>query len=157
MPFGATVLDDDVVNFSVYSKDATSCTLVLFHYGDAEPYAEIIIPEECHVGSVYAIMVFDLDWENLEYGYRFDGPMTSGTATASTRRRSCWTRTPSSSRVGRSGIPGSIRSTRCSSFGAASFATTTSGRATDSSTRPSGTSSSTRCMCATISTTRRVA
>ena len=74
MPFGATVLDDDVVNFSVYSKDATSCTLVLFHYGDAEPYAEILIPEDCHVGSVYAIMVFDLDWENVEYGYRFDGP-----------------------------------------------------------------------------------
>jgi len=74
MPFGASVLDDDVVNFSIYSNDATSCTLCLFHLGDEEPYVEVPIPDECRIGCVYSIMVFDLDWENTEYGYRFDGP-----------------------------------------------------------------------------------
>lgn len=74
MPFGANVLDHGTVNFSVYSKDAVSCSLVLFRFGDAEPFVEIPIPEEFRIGSVYSIMVFDLDWENTEYGYRFDGP-----------------------------------------------------------------------------------
>ena len=46
MPFGATVLEHNTVNFSVYSKDATACWLVLFHKGDAEPYVEIPIPKE---------------------------------------------------------------------------------------------------------------
>ena len=72
--FGATVLEDRIVNFAVYSRHATACWLVLFHLGDAEPFAELPIPEEYHIGSTYAIMVFDLDWENTEYGYRFDGP-----------------------------------------------------------------------------------
>ena len=74
MPFGATVLDHDTVNFSIYSKYSTACTLVLFHLGDAEPFVEIPVPDEFRIGSVYSIMVFGLDWENLEYGYRFDGP-----------------------------------------------------------------------------------
>lgn len=74
MPFGATVLEHNTVNFSVYSKDATACWLVLFHKGDAEPYVEIPIPKEFRIGSVYAVMVFDLEWEETEYGYRFDGP-----------------------------------------------------------------------------------
>ena len=43
-PFGATILDDGV-NFSVYSKDATGCTLVLYHHGQPEPLAEIPFPE----------------------------------------------------------------------------------------------------------------
>lgn len=74
MPFGATVLDDDAVNFSIYSKDATGCTLVLFHLHDPEPFVEIPLPEEFHIGSVWSIMVFDLNWERIEYGYRFYGP-----------------------------------------------------------------------------------
>lgn len=74
LPFGATLIDNDVVNFSIYSKYATSCTLVLFKFGESEPYFEITIPDEFKIGSVYSIMVFELDWENTEYGYRFDGP-----------------------------------------------------------------------------------
>ena len=74
MPFGATVLDDDTANFSIYSHDATSCSLVLFNLYELDPFVEIPIPEEFHIGSVWSIMVFGLDWENVEYGYRFDGP-----------------------------------------------------------------------------------
>ena len=35
---------------------------------------EIPFPEEFRIGNVYCMVVFDLDYENLEYGYRMDGP-----------------------------------------------------------------------------------
>ena len=40
------------------------------------------------------MIVFDLDYENTEYGYRMDGPFDPETATASIARRSCSIRTP---------------------------------------------------------------
>ena len=72
-PFGATLIDGGV-NFSIYSKEATGCTLVLYYHGQNEPFAEIPVPEEYRIGNVYAIMVFGLNFEMTEYGYRFDGP-----------------------------------------------------------------------------------
>ncbi len=73
MPFGATMVPNGV-NFSIYSSAATSCTLVLFEKGEEEPFAEIPFPNEFIIGNVYSMIVFDLDYENLEYGYRMDGP-----------------------------------------------------------------------------------
>ena len=73
LPFGATIVPKGV-NFSVYSSAATSCTLVLFEKNAGAPYAEIPFPESFRTGNVYAIIVFDLDIENLEYGFRMDGP-----------------------------------------------------------------------------------
>jgi len=35
---------------------------------------EIPFPEEYRIGNVFCMIVFDLDYENLEYGYRMDGP-----------------------------------------------------------------------------------
>ena len=72
-PFGATIVEDGV-NFSVFSKEATSCTLVLYHHGEEEPFVEIPFPEEFRIGNVYSMMVFGLNVETTEYGYRFDGP-----------------------------------------------------------------------------------
>ena len=72
-PFGATLMDGGV-NFSVFSKEATAATLVLYHHGQDEPFVEIPFPEEFRIGNVYAMMVFGIDIENTEYGYRFDGP-----------------------------------------------------------------------------------
>jgi isoamylase len=72
-PFGATMVPGGV-NFSVFSRHAASCTLVLFEKGAKEPSAELPFPDEFRVGDVYAMTVFDLDVENLEYGYRMDGP-----------------------------------------------------------------------------------
>ncbi len=72
-PFGATLAPGGV-NFAVFSRHATSCTLVLFEKGAKEPFAELPFPEEFRVGDVYAMTVFELDHENLEYGYRMDGP-----------------------------------------------------------------------------------
>lgn len=73
-PFGATLLYGGVVNFSVFSKYATSCELVLYHQGEEEPYAVIPFPEDFRVGNVFSMIVYDVDYEDLEYGYRFDGP-----------------------------------------------------------------------------------
>ncbi len=71
-PFGATVVDQGV-NFSIFSKEAKSCTLVLFHHGCKEPFIEIPFPEEFRIGDVYTMMVFGINVETTEYGYRFDG------------------------------------------------------------------------------------
>ncbi|MBO4394940.1 MAG: glycogen debranching protein GlgX [Eubacterium sp.] len=72
-PFGAT-LTDGGVNFSIFSKEATGCTLVLFHHGQKKPFVEIPFPEEFRIGNVYTMMVFGINIETTEYGYRFDGP-----------------------------------------------------------------------------------
>lgn len=72
-PFGATMVPGGV-NFSIYSAHATACTLVLFDKGAPAPKAEIPFREEFRIGNVYSMTVFDLDYENTEYGYRFDGP-----------------------------------------------------------------------------------
>ena len=74
MPFGATFLEDGAVNFSIFSKDATGCTLVLYHHGDREPYVEIPFPESFRIGNVYTMLVYGINPEDIEYGYRFDGP-----------------------------------------------------------------------------------
>jgi isoamylase len=73
LPFGTVVLPNGV-NFSVFSSSASSCTLVLFRKHERDPMVEIEFPQEFHIGDVYSMIVFDLDHENLEYGYRFDGP-----------------------------------------------------------------------------------
>ncbi len=72
-PFGATITDGGV-NFSIFSKEATGCTLVLYHQGDEEPFVEIPFPEKFRIGNVYTMMVFGIQVDSTEYGYRFDGP-----------------------------------------------------------------------------------
>lgn len=62
------------VNFAVFSRHATSCTLVLFARGQPEPLVEIPFPDEFRIGHVFAMIVFGLDYENVEYGFRMDGP-----------------------------------------------------------------------------------
>ena len=73
-PFGATLVEDGGVNFSIFSKEATGCTLLLFHHGAKEPFVEIPIPERFRIGNVFSIMLFHINIETTEYGYRFDGP-----------------------------------------------------------------------------------
>ncbi len=71
-PFGATLVPGGV-NFAVFSRHATSCTLVLFEKGANAPFGEIPFLDEFRIGNVFAMVVFDLDIENIEYGYRMDG------------------------------------------------------------------------------------
>ncbi len=72
-PFGATVMTDGV-NFSAFSNHASACTLVLFDKGAAAPFVEIPFPDAFRTGDVFAMIVFDLDHSQIEYGFRFDGP-----------------------------------------------------------------------------------
>ena len=72
-PFGATRVAGGI-NFSIFSCHATACTLVLFDKNAPQPMVEIPFPHEFRIGHVYCMVVFDLDYENIEYGYRLDGP-----------------------------------------------------------------------------------
>ena len=72
-PFGASIVDNGV-NFSIFSKEAYSCELLLYHVGHEKPFICIPFPKEFRIGDVYAMMVFDLDIDDLEYGFSFDGP-----------------------------------------------------------------------------------
>jgi len=72
-PFGASLVEGGV-QFSVFSQDATGCSLVLYHHGQKEPYAEIPYLPSFKIGNVYSMIVFDLNIETTEYGYRFSGP-----------------------------------------------------------------------------------
>jgi glycogen operon protein len=72
-PFGATLVPGGV-NFSVFSRNAESCSLVLFEKRRAEPIAEIPFPDAFRIGNTWCMVVFDLDYESIEYGYRVYGP-----------------------------------------------------------------------------------
>ncbi|HEX2621573.1 MAG TPA: alpha-amylase family glycosyl hydrolase, partial [Phototrophicaceae bacterium] len=75
-PLGATVVPGGV-NFAIFSRYATACTLVLFKKGEPEPMAEIPFLREFVVGNVFTMIVYGLniqDLENFEYGFRMDGP-----------------------------------------------------------------------------------
>lgn len=73
-PFGASFTGGGGINFSIFSKDATACELLLYNYGAKEPFAVIPFPEEFRIGDVYAMTVYGLNPELLEYGFRMDGP-----------------------------------------------------------------------------------
>lgn len=73
VPFGATGVMRGI-NFSVYSRHAASCTLVLFEQGVEQPFAEIPFPAGFRIGDVFAMIVFDLDPDTIEYGFRMYGP-----------------------------------------------------------------------------------
>ncbi len=73
LPFGVTLVPGGV-NFSIFSRHATACSLVLFDKGSPEPRAELPFPPEFRIGDVFSMIVFDLDVEEIEYGYRMDGP-----------------------------------------------------------------------------------
>ncbi len=72
IPFGASSVPGGI-NFAVFSRHATACTLVLYEHGRDEPLAELPIPDEFRVGNVFAMVVFGLDSETTEYGIRMSG------------------------------------------------------------------------------------
>ena len=72
LPYGASIVPNGV-NFSIFSKYATSCELLLYNKGEKKPYAVIPFPEEFRIGDVFSMIVFDIDYETVEYGYRMNG------------------------------------------------------------------------------------
>ncbi len=85
-PFGANFVPAGI-NFSIFSRHADFCELVLFEKGAEKPLVKIpfrglftdigtgeIVWTDFRVGNVYCMVVFGLDHENIEYGYCMDGP-----------------------------------------------------------------------------------
>jgi glycogen operon protein len=77
LPFGATAVSGGV-NFSLFTGRGQSVSLVLYRHGTNEPVAELPIPEEFRVGGVWAMTVFGLDYDSVEYGFRVSGPDPAG-------------------------------------------------------------------------------
>ncbi len=71
---GATALSANAVNFTVHSRNATSCELLLFHREEDEPFAVLPFPDNYRIGDVYSMIVFQLNVQDFEYAYRLDGP-----------------------------------------------------------------------------------
>jgi isoamylase len=76
-PFGATLVPGGV-NFSIFSKNASACTLVIYEKHAVTPAIEIPVPDSFRIGNTWCMIVFDLDYEGIEYGYRIDGPHDPG-------------------------------------------------------------------------------
>ncbi len=73
LPFGATELGSGI-NFSLFSKHATSASLVLCWSGEDDPVAEIRLdPDLNRTGHVWHILVRRLS-PAIRYGWRLDGP-----------------------------------------------------------------------------------
>ena len=69
---GTTLLPGGV-NFTMYSKDATSAELVFYNRGENNPFASIPFTSQYRVGNVFSMFVFDLDIDDLEYGFVVSG------------------------------------------------------------------------------------
>jgi len=74
IPYGATVIPGVGINFSIYSLNAVSCELVLYRKKEKKHFAIIPFPKEFKVGNVFNMIVSGLDYKEIEYGYRMDGP-----------------------------------------------------------------------------------
>lgn len=70
---GATAIPCGV-NFTIHSRNATSCELLLFHRTEDVPFAVLKFPESYRIGTVYSMIVFGLNITEFEYAYRLDGP-----------------------------------------------------------------------------------
>lgn len=62
---GATAIAAGAVNFTIFSTNATSCELLLFHREDDVPYTVIPFPENYRIGKVYSMIVFKLNISEL--------------------------------------------------------------------------------------------
>ena len=72
LPFGATPMRGGI-NFAVFSKHASSISLVLFSPNCEQPIAELRLdPKYNRTGDVWHAFVWGLD-SGIEYGYRADG------------------------------------------------------------------------------------
>jgi isoamylase len=85
-PFGATLVPGGI-NFSVFSRYASYCSLQLYRRGEREPYISIPfrgqfikaaggVPDwaDFRIGNVFTLTVLDLDHEEIEYGFRMGNP-----------------------------------------------------------------------------------
>ena len=70
---GATAAQNGV-SFTIHSRGATKCTLLLFRPQETEPFAKLEYPESYCIGNTYSMLVFGLNIEEFEYAFQLDGP-----------------------------------------------------------------------------------
>ena len=88
-PFGATFVPGGV-NFSVFSRHAIACTLVLFEKGAKQPKVEIPFPDAYRIGNVYSMIVFDLDFDEMNHiNYDWYAPANAARQTPEEVRAWC--------------------------------------------------------------------
>lgn len=73
LPFGVSHIPNGL-NFSIFTSSGVGCTLVLFNRGEGKPFAELPFPDSYRIGDVFCMVVFGLNYEDLEYGFRINGP-----------------------------------------------------------------------------------
>lgn len=73
-----TTLFPGGVNFTLYTKDATAVELVFFNSGEAKPFAVIPYTSKYRIGNIYSMFIFNVDIDDLEYGFRLDGKWSPG-------------------------------------------------------------------------------
>lgn len=70
---GATASQNGV-SFTIHSRGATKCTLLLFRPQETEAFAKLEYPESYRIGNTYSMLVFGLNIEEFEYAFQLDGP-----------------------------------------------------------------------------------
>jgi isoamylase len=71
LPLGATAVRGGV-NFAIFSRNATSVTLVIYRAGDLDPIAEFPMDSRRNrTGDVWHVFIGGID-PGIEYGYRID-------------------------------------------------------------------------------------
>ncbi|HEU5270134.1 MAG TPA: alpha-amylase family glycosyl hydrolase [Jatrophihabitans sp.] len=71
---GASQTHQGGINFSIYSEAAESMTLVLIGPGYPHGRVELPFPASYRTGRIFSMVVYGLDLEATEYGYRAAGP-----------------------------------------------------------------------------------
>lgn len=61
------------VNFTLFSSGATACELLLYNNGEPEPFAILPFPDAYRIGNIFAMLVFGLNTDAIEYGFRVAG------------------------------------------------------------------------------------
>jgi len=72
-PRGATLVSGGI-NFNVASNNATEAKLILFRKGEQDPFIVIPFFDEFKIGNIFTMIVYDLDPEEIEYGFVVNGP-----------------------------------------------------------------------------------
>jgi len=73
LPLGATITSEGI-NFSVFSRNATSITLLFFKKANPKPIAEIPLDAKINrTGDIWHILVIGMD-PSIRYAYRADRP-----------------------------------------------------------------------------------
>lgn len=72
LPYGSSITKDGI-NFSIFSKNCSKVTLLLFLSGENEPIAEVVLDENINkTGDVWHILISGIEHSKIRYGYKLE-------------------------------------------------------------------------------------